>query len=259
MGELRDGFDGVAELYDRIRPAYPAALFDDLFGCLPEQPHIVEVGPGTGQATRSLLAHGARVTAVERGPKLAEQLRRNFAHRSELRIVVAGFEEAPLAAHSFDAVVAATSFHWIDRAVQLAKPSTLLRPGGYLAVIDTVQVASEADHGFFERTDPVYARHGRGGESRPLVTPDAAESAILADLASSSLFDEPRLSRYRWDQTYSTASYCDLLRTYSDMQAMTEGGREALIADIAALIDRYFSGHVTRPLVITLTLARTVS
>ena len=48
----RDGFDEVAELYDRIRPGFPDHLFDELAAALPPSPAVVEVGPGTGQATK---------------------------------------------------------------------------------------------------------------------------------------------------------------------------------------------------------------
>ena len=53
---LRASFDEVAELYDRARRGYPAALVDDLVGAARLQPgsRVVEIGPGTGQATRAL-------------------------------------------------------------------------------------------------------------------------------------------------------------------------------------------------------------
>ena len=57
----RLSFNAVVDLYDEIRPSYPAAMFDALFGLLPRRPRIVEVGPGTGQATKDLLARGAVV------------------------------------------------------------------------------------------------------------------------------------------------------------------------------------------------------
>jgi len=66
----RVGFDEVAELYDRVRPGYPDDLFDELAAALPRSPVVVEVGPGTGQATKGLVARGARVTAVELGAHL---------------------------------------------------------------------------------------------------------------------------------------------------------------------------------------------
>src|SRR4029077_19530388 len=70
----RVGFDEVAELYDQVRPGFPDELFDELAAALPPAPVVVEVGPGTGQATKGLVAGGARVTAVEWGPHLAAVL-----------------------------------------------------------------------------------------------------------------------------------------------------------------------------------------
>ena len=59
--ELRRIFDEDARLYDRARPDYPAALFADLVELTGLAPgtRVIEIGPGTGQATRSLAATGA--------------------------------------------------------------------------------------------------------------------------------------------------------------------------------------------------------
>jgi protein-L-isoaspartate O-methyltransferase len=70
---LRAAFNQAAELYDRARPGYPPALFDDLAeragigpGC-----RVLEIGPGTGQATLPLAERGCQVVAVELGAELA--------------------------------------------------------------------------------------------------------------------------------------------------------------------------------------------
>ena len=55
---LRSSFDKVPEIYHAIRPGYPPMLFGALFELLPSRPHVLEVGPGTVQATKDLLAHG---------------------------------------------------------------------------------------------------------------------------------------------------------------------------------------------------------
>jgi ubiquinone/menaquinone biosynthesis C-methylase UbiE len=61
-GRRRTGavFNEVAELYDRVRPTYPGELFEDLVAItgLGQQSSVLEVGCGTGQATRSLAALG---------------------------------------------------------------------------------------------------------------------------------------------------------------------------------------------------------
>ncbi len=255
MRELREGFDDIADLYDRIRPRYPEELFTELFSRLPQRAEVVEVGPGTGQATGALLNHHARVTAVELGANLASRLRRNYSARDDLDVIVSSFEEAALPPHSFDAVVAATSYHWVSGTSRLEKPHELLRPDGWFAIIDTVQVSAPTDHGFFERVQPIYERYGQGHQGPPAPVPDEASSPIMAELEKSALFRSPSLFRYRWDQTYSTSEYIALIRSYSGTQAMPEDQRTALLADMSRFVEDHFGGYVTRPLVIVLTLA----
>jgi len=57
-GDLGRVFNEVPELYDRVRPAYPGELFADLVAItgLDRRSPVLEVGCGTGQATRSLAA-----------------------------------------------------------------------------------------------------------------------------------------------------------------------------------------------------------
>ena len=119
---LRLGFDAVPEIYDRIRPTYPSALYDDLFALLPPEPRIVEVGPGTGQATADLLKRGALVTAVEIGYELASFLVRKLGTDNRLKIIRSSFEDAPLSVSAYDAVVSATAYHWVQPPARLEKP-----------------------------------------------------------------------------------------------------------------------------------------
>jgi protein-L-isoaspartate O-methyltransferase len=83
-GDRRDlgrVFDEVLELYDRVRPTYPDDLFADLVAIagIDDRSRVLEVGCGTGQATRSLAALGCSVTAVEPGAGLVEVARRRLA------------------------------------------------------------------------------------------------------------------------------------------------------------------------------------
>ena len=257
--DLGRGFDNVPEIYDRIRPGYPEPLFDDLLSFLDQATHrdlrAVEIGPGTGQATRSLLQRGIAVTAVEPGERLAAYLTEKLRNESPgLEVVNATFEECALESGAYDLILAATSFHWIDPRIRLQKSHDLLREGGALAVISTNQIRSSADKGFFDRVQPVYKRH-REDKLQELPGPDVTPPEF-PDVQASRLFAEPELHRYRWDQTYTSRQYADLVRSYSGTQAMEPAAQDALIADLCAVIDAEFGGSVTRPLVITLTLAR---
>lgn len=260
-GASRGLFDQEVAAYDRARPSYPDPLFDDLTAYLLEGGitgpiRTVEIGPGTGKATASLLVRGYRVTAVEHGAEMSAFLREKFAGETALTVLHAPFEEAPLSDGAFDAVISATSFHWIDPDVRLRKAHRILCDGGVLAVIDTNQIASDADRGFFDRCFPIYLKYRPDEKNTPVQGAHGVTPPALAEIAQSALFTDARLHRYRHDQTYPTHVYADLVRSYSNTQMMPRDAREALISDLCALIDAEFDGYVVRPLVITLVLAR---
>ncbi len=248
-------FDAVPEIYDRIRPTYPDALFEELFARFRDPGvGIIESGPGTGQATISLLARGALVTAVEPGVRMAAFLRKKFAGESRLQVVNRKFEDVE--SEPVDIVFAATSFHWVDPHVRLKKAHDLLRPGGAIAIVSTNQVRSEADKGYFARCQPIYRKYFPGEDAPELQTADEVVPPEFPEIAVSDLFGEPELHRYGWDQTYTTAQYADLLRSYSGTNMMERDAREGLVSELCALADMEFGGSITRPLIITLTLAR---
>jgi len=95
---LRDTFDEAPELYDRVRPDYPAAVFEDLTTLARLRPgsRVLELGCGTGQATVPLATRGFEVVAIELGAGLADVARRNLAAFPGVDIVNAAFEEWPL-------------------------------------------------------------------------------------------------------------------------------------------------------------------
>ena len=252
---LRTTFDNVPDIYDAIRPGYPAVLFDRLFAQLPSRPHVLEVGPGTGQATRDLLGRGARVHAVELGPAMARTLRAVIPD-PDLTITVGDFELVPAAPAAFDAVFSATAYHWITRSAQRDRPARLLAPGGVLAVVDLAQVDDPADHGFFAAVQPIYERYGEAHTGPPAAQRDGVAPPIAAALRDDARFTGVVVQRYDWDQTYTAAEYRQLMLSYSGTQAMDPARRAGLLDDIEEHIGAHFDGQITRPLVATLTTAR---
>ena len=254
MNDPRLSFNAAVAVYDEIRPSYPVGMFDALFALLPPQPSIVEIGPGTGQATKDLLARGAVVHAIEIGPAMAAKLRSNLPS-DRLDVSVGDFEQIDIAAQSADAVFAATAYHWISPEARLDRPATILRPGGIVAIIDLVQVSSPEDHGFFAAAQPIYERYGQGHSGPPAPARDDVEPAIRVVLTSDPRFGDVAVRRYDWDQTYSATDYRKLMLSYSGTQMMDDGDRVGLLEDIESFINERFDGCVTRPLVVTLTTA----
>lgn len=253
--EPRLSFDAAVDAYDQIRPGYPAELFDLLFSMLPPNPFIVEVGPGTGQATRDLVARGADVHAVEISPRMAERLQVNFQDE-RLKISVGDFETIEIAPRSVDAVFSATAYHWISPSEQVDRPAEILRRGGVIAIVDLVQVDSPEDRGFFSASQPVYQRYGQGHTGPPAPKRDLVDPPIAQVLTRDHRFEDVQIHRYDWDQTYSSAEYRKLMLSYSTTQMMPEPDRLGLLDEMETFINERFDGQVVRPLVVAITTAK---
>jgi SAM-dependent methyltransferase len=251
----RKSFDPAAEIYDEIRPSYPAPLFDYLFGLLPPRARILEVGPGTGQATRDLLGRGAVVHAVELGPGMAAKLRTNLP-TDDLQVTVGDFERVDVPQRSMDAVFSATAYHWITPAAQVDRPAAILKRGGILAIVDTIQVDSPDDDGFFDVVQPIYERYGQGHAGPPAPARTNVDPPIRQSLGQDHRFVDVAVHGYDWNQTYTAAAYRKLMLSYSGTQMMNPAERQGLLDEIETFIRDRFGGQITRPLVVTLTTAK---
>lgn len=255
--DRRRSFDAAASTYHQARPRYPAVVFDRLMELLPPLPQILEVGPGTGHATEPMLRRGANVRSVEIGPRLAVELAERLSHyvlTQQLEVIVADYEDLEPEGRIADAVVCATAYHWISPGEQLARPPRWLAPAGRLAVIDTMQVDSSVDGGYFAAAQPIYEHYGQasGGPSNE---PDTVEPPIHRRMMIEASCTDVTLDRCRWDQTYDASSYRALLNTYSGTLAMAEPIRTEMVDELVQLVDE-MGGEIIRPLVITLATCR---
>ena len=130
-------FDEVAVEYDRNRPAYPDALIDQAckVAHIGEGDRVLEIGCGTGQLTRSLLARGLRVSALEPGDQLIRIAEENLKDAGDVELVHARLEDMQLPCESYEAVFSASAIHWVDPDLGWRKIADSLAPNGTLALI----------------------------------------------------------------------------------------------------------------------------
>lgn len=231
---LRNTFDAAAGGYDAVRPSYPAKLFDDLVELAAIEPgdHLLEIGCGTGKATRPLLERGFSVVCVELGAGLAEEARRNLTGLP-IEIHVGEFEDWPGEPASFDLVYAATAWHWLDPSVRYGRSHELLRPDGHLAFWSALHAFPEDFDPFFAEVQEVYDAIGEERVAFPPPLPDEIPDEA-SDIEASGLFEDVRVRRYVWETLHTAEEYIALLDTFSGHIAMEAPQRERLYAEIRA-------------------------
>jgi SAM-dependent methyltransferase len=244
---LRATFEGVAELYDRARPAYPTEVFDDLVAVTGLGPgaRILEIGCGTGQATQALAERGFDVLAVELGSRLAALARKNVATFEKVEIVNAAFETWQPERADFDAAVSFTAFHWIDPEVRFRKVASLLRPGGALAIFEAPQVFPEHGDPFWAEVQEDYEAVVPHPDNRPPPRPDEVAD-LSAEIDASGCFRTIAVRRRLWEVPYTADEFVALLGTFSPNLALDPDTRRRLFDRIHRRIQSRPGGTVTK-------------
>jgi SAM-dependent methyltransferase len=235
-------FNDVPELYDRVRPGYPDELFSDLVDItgLDAGSSVLEVGCGTGQATRSLAALGCAVTAVEQGAQLAALARQRLAGFPNVTVETAKFEQWDDRGRRFDALVAAASWHWVDPSIGWRRAHEVLRPGGWTALLGHVVVRRPGEPEVYAQTADLHERFDPGN---PNWGHPPVEDEIRATDRGWGLVEDPGElfgpTIVRWYPTvqwFDGNGFADLLASTSLYRRLEPDVREPLLAAIAERI-----------------------
>jgi SAM-dependent methyltransferase len=250
--ELGRVFNEVPELYDRVRPAYPDQLFADLAAItgLDRRSSVLEVGCGTGQATRSLAALGPSVTAVEPGAGLAALARQRLAAVRNVEIENSAFEEWDNGGRRFDVLVAASSWHWVDPAMGWRRAHDVLHPGGWMALLGNVVVRRPDEPEVYAETADLHERFSPGnpGWGHPPLEDEVRTTdggwGLVKDPGR--LFGPTVVRWYRSVQWFDGDGFADLLRSTSLYRQLDSDVRDPLLDAIAERIRTQMGDRVAR-------------
>jgi len=109
-------------------------VFETAFGLFDTSPATLEIGSGSGQATRDLAAGSSRLDCVEPGADFAFHLRSKFDELSHVEIFNQDFEQFQ-PARGYDLVFSGSALHWVPKNIALSKIQEQLNPGGWLVTV----------------------------------------------------------------------------------------------------------------------------
>ncbi len=159
--DFRKTFDKIPEDFDKYRPRYCGELFEELTRKCELDPNkkVLEIGPGTGQATEPILKTGCDYTAIELGENFTAFMQEKFASYSNFHIINADFEKHDFKKDAYDLVYSAATIQWIPEQIAFSKTYDMLKPGGYLAMFMTRADENSLNQELRGEIDQVYQKY----------------------------------------------------------------------------------------------------
>jgi len=237
-------FDDAAQLYDEVRPRYPEEIVEHIiaFAALPAHGRICEVGCGTGQMTLPFAQRGYTVVALDQGERLAALAAQHCQPYPQVRVVPCAFEAWQDAPESYDLLLSAQAFHWIDPGYGLTRAAELLKAGGTIALVWRLDRSQGS--AFWQATEPIYDTYNPQTSSGNLPLEVKVEIYRHA-LRTSREFVGVHEVRHASTQRYSGEEYMKLLQTFSDYRALPEPNKSRFFEAIGRVIAQ-MGGEVIR-------------
>jgi SAM-dependent methyltransferase len=222
-------FGGAASHYERYRPGPPVQAVDWV---LPDPVQaVVDLGAGTGALTRLLVGRADEVVAVEPDDRMRAVLAEAVPGA---RAVAGRGESIPLPDGSIDAVLASSSWHWMDPVPTLLEVGRVLKPGGTVAAMWS---GPDPDTGLIAQAQALLSGNGDAAVagiddesqaelSRAMNDQNALPQALL--IPPGVPFDQPEQTVITWDVALNADELIGLLGTFSWVILMEDAARERL-------------------------------
>jgi SAM-dependent methyltransferase len=217
-------FDDVSDIYESIRPGYTEAVFNriDEYCKFNEQTRILEIGAGNGVASASMIRWwNPQLVLVEPGVHLAKLLTEKFSSNKKVNTVNQFFEDFSFTENRFDALIAATAFHWLNPDSKFQQAHKLLNKNGVLILFWNNYLPD--DEVLNEHIQKVYDRYSDKKLTESIYTVQKLKIASRRiEIADSGLFNLNVSEIFIDKVVYTTDQYIQLLKTYSDHASYPE-------------------------------------
>lgn len=232
--ERAASFGGAASHYERYRPGPPVEAVDWILSApAPASAsgpvaRIVDLGAGTGALSRLLVGRADEVVAVEPDDRMRAVLTESVPG---VRAVAGRGESIPLPDASADAVLASSSWHWMDPVPTLLEVGRVLVPGGTIA---TVWSGPDPDSGLIAQArallsgDEAAAIDDRSQTELSAALNDRSSLVQALEIPPGVPFDQPERTVITWGVALNADELIGLLGTMSWVILMEDEARVRL-------------------------------
>lgn len=255
MTEFEKTFDNATLDYDKSRLTYVKEIYEDIFRYKPidSDSYVLEIGLGTGKASRTILDTQCHFIGVEPGEKLADLARSRYQAYANFSLFNQTLQDFAGSDNSFDLIYAATAFHWIPEEYGYNRVFNLLKPGGAFA---RFAYHAGTDKGRTEMTEEIQEIYAKYLHTKKSPKEYGAEDARkLAEIAGQYGFTDTVYKLYSAAKDFTADEYMALLRTYPDHMKVEEADRKMLFDGIRSAINNH-GGIMTVYYTMDLELAR---
>lgn len=243
LEQRKNWYSPAAEAYNQARPRYPKELIDRVVEVAQLSSHvkILEVGCGPATATVAFAPLDCSIICLEPNPDFYRLAQQNCQPYPKVEIQNSSFEEWTLEAQKFDAVLAASSFHWIPSEVGYPKAAKALQENGYLILLWNKELQpSDEVH---QHLSKIYQAHA---PSLDRYEDRETQQKILKELGQmtvdSGQFRDLIDGQVESEVTYSVDEYLMLLNTYSPYLKLDSQSKKTLFAGLKETIEQDFGG-----------------
>jgi len=237
LEQRKTWYSAVAEAYNKVRPKYSQQLIDravELAG-LSQGAIALEVGCGPGNATVSFAQRGFSIVCLEPSLEAYQFAKHNCAQYPNVEIKNTTFEDWKLE-RQFDAVLAATSLHWVAPEFRYSKTAAALRDNGALILLWNATVQPE--YNIYQILHEVYQIHAPSlGKYEDRETQQQSLSKFAQAVIDSGRFKNLVSEYLLSEATYSIDDYLLLLSTYSPYIELEAYKRDALFAALKTALE----------------------
>lgn len=225
-------FDENAEQYDRFRPCYCKELFDDIiqYSDVSKDSNALEIGIGTGQATKPFLELGCNVEGIELGSKLAEVVVKKYKGYKNFSVQNCSFENYNGKSNGFDIIYSATAFHWIPENIGYPKAYDLLKKNGTLALFWNRPFVSRENDPLHCEIQKIYSYYRPSGHKQ--IENDNERYSEIKECIIGYGFRDVQVKLYHKARIFNADNYISLLNTYSDHMALDMNTKQNLEDEI---------------------------